>query len=312
MILSVSLYSTHGFTDESGSAEVKSTELLNPLLRYMKFKELKPFRDKLEIWIEKEKEQGRVREVSVYFRSLTVGIWTGINEREGFCPASILKVPVMMTYFRMAEKDPAILEKKIKYSPENPTGYVPGVIQKSSAEIGKYYSVDELIRLMIAESDNIADLRLLYNLPPGELERTFSDFGMDMSTLSAGKDFVSLKIVSTFLRVLYNASYLNEAMSEKALRYLTECTYRDGIVAGLPKDIVVAHKFGERFFQNEKQLHEVAIVYHTENPYILAIMTKGDDQSKLSEVIKNISELVYREVDSQYRTPAQDGSQNIE
>jgi beta-lactamase class A len=313
IILGTSLFSSHGFcADEAVSQEKENIGLINPLLRYMKFKELRSFRGQLAELIEKKKGQGLVQEASVYFRSLTVGIWIGVNEREAFCPASILKIPVMMTYFKMAEKDPAILEKKIKYVPKNPTGFVPGLAQKSSAEIGKDYSVDKLIELMITESDNVADLLLLYNLPPNHLERTFSDFGMNLSELSPSEDFVSLKIIATFLRVLYNASYLNENMSEKALRYLTESTYRDGIVAGLPKDIVVAHKFGERFFMNTKELHEVAIVYYPENPYILAIMTKGDNHNKLAKLMKDISELVYQEVDSQYRTEKTDSSLNIE
>ncbi|MCU0651487.1 MAG: class A beta-lactamase-related serine hydrolase [Candidatus Omnitrophica bacterium] len=254
--------------------------------------------------IEKDKAAGLVEEAAVYFRSLSDGLWFGIDERKEFSPASILKIPVMLTYFKMAEDNPGILNEKFKYEPQDTGGFVPGVKQNSTAEIGKYYSIDELIGFLIAESDNNADVILLRNLPPDALNNTFRDFGIDVSNIPPEGDFVSLKICAGFLRVLYNASYINEALSEKALEYLAKSTYRDGIVAGLPQDIAVAHKFGERFSSQtgKRQLHEMAIVYYPKNPYVLAIMTKGNDYSSLSKVIRDISELIYKEIDAQYKT----------
>lgn len=283
----------------------KNGSLLNPLLKYTKFRELKPFRRELDALAEEQQKEGHVSEISVYFRSLTVGAWIGINERGAFSPASVLKIPVMLTYYRLAEKDPSILEKKIIYAPQTSGGYVAGIAQKSPAETGKPYSVDELIGFMIGYSDNNADLLLLRNLPSGALVETFRDFGMDIPLVASGKDFASLKTIATFMRVLYNASYLNEEMSEKALRHLIGCAYRDGIVAGVPEGVTVAHKFGERFIEKtgERQLHEVAIVYYANNPYILAVMTKGSDYGKLSEALREISALVYRAVNSQYDQP---------
>lgn len=276
--------------------------LINPLLKYMKFKEIKPFKDKIEELIKKEKDAGLASDIAVYFRSLAGGIWMGIDEKKEFAPASVLKIPIMLTYYRLAEKNPDILNKKIKYIRGN-ISYVSGVPIESSAEIGKYYSVDELIGLLITESDNAADKLLCDNLPPGELDKTFADFGINLAGVSPKGEFASLKICAGFLRVLYNASYLNEAFSEKALRYLEKSKYRDGIVAGLPNDVAVVHKFGERFYANtgEKQLHEFGIIYYPNNPYILGVMVRGKDYDSMSRVIKDISELVYKEVDAQHK-----------
>ena len=297
-------------SDRPDPAAKKSKRLTNPLLQYVKFKELPLFRPEVEELIKKEKEKGAVTRVAVYFRDLSDGMWFGISEREKFTPASLLKIPIMMSYFKLAEKDPGILNKKIKYETPKSQLFSPGIKEKSSAEEGKYYTVDELVRFMIVESDNKASLLLLENLPKGELKRTFANFRINPGTGSFEGDFVSLKICASFLRILYNASYLNEELSEKALRYLEECSYRDGIAAaGLPKDIIVAHKFGERFSEEtgERQLHEIAIVYYPESPYILAVMTSGKDYAQLARVIKDISELVYKNVDASYKA-VDDGS----
>ena len=310
ILLSLKLF----YPEALGLSSQKRASLLNPLLRYTKFRELKSFRGKLNDLIEKEKAYGLADDVAIYFRSLTVGIWIGINEKEIFSPASILKIPVMMTYFRLAQEDPDVLKKMVKYKSLFLKNVVPGVLQDTSAKDGEYYSIDELIRFMIIESDNNADMLLMRNLPPGALEKTFSDFGVELSRVSANADFASPKLIATFLRVLYNASYLNEKMSKKALGYLTQCKYRDGIAAGLPQDVTVAHKFGERFFEdtNKRQLHEVAIVYYQRNPYVLAILTKGDDYDKLSRVLREISQFVYQQVDYQYKNASEDSKVEIE
>ncbi len=305
IILSLSFLSLDCFcADRPDSEAEKNGRLTNPLLKYMKFVELTPFRDKVEALISKQRQRKDVEEVSFYFRSLSDGIWFGIDERGKFSPASLLKIPVMLSYFRMAESNPDILNKKIKYELQDFQGYQAGIKGASSAEVGKDYSVDELIRLMISESDNNANMLLLKNIPEDELSKTFKDLGIDLETIVPTEDFVSLKIVAHFFRALYNASYINEALSEKALRYLAESTFRDGIVAGLPKDVRAAHKFGERFIEKtgKKQLHEVAIVYYPDNPYILGIMTKGKDYNRLAAAIKDISRLIYEEVDTQYKT----------
>ncbi len=304
IILSLSFLSERSFCADNPNSEAeKNGRLTNPLLKYMKFRELRPFRDKVEALISKQKLRKDVEEIALYFRSLSDGIWFGIDERGKFSPASLLKIPVMMAYFRMAESNPDILNKKIKYEVQNFRGYRAGIKEVSSAEAGKDYSVDDLIRLMISESDNNANMLLLKNIEASEISRTFKDFGIDLESIVPEEDFVSLKLIAHFFRALYNASYINEALSEKALHYLEESTFRDGIVAGLPKDVRAAHKFGERFLERtgKKQLHEVAIVYYPDNPYILGIMTKGTDYNRLTTVIKEISRLIYEEVDAQYK-----------
>ena len=284
--------------------QVNKARLTNPLLEYMKFKELRPFRDKIEALIAKLKKEGDADEVAIYFRSLSDGIWIGINEREAFCPASLLKVPVMMAYFKLAETNPAILTKKILYEIQDTGGYVAGIDQDEKGRIGKYFTIDQLIEMMIASSDNNADALLWKNTHQDLLVKTFLQLGINLKNVFAGQDFISLKNYVGIYRVLYNASYLNKEMSEKALRYLTEVRYKNAIVAGVPKGTVVAHKFGERFYTEtgKKQLHDVGIIYYPNNPYLLGVMTRGKDYPSLEKAIREISALIYNEIDAQYKS----------
>lgn len=89
-------------------------------------------------------------------------------------------------------------------------------------------------------------------------------------------------------------------MSEKALELLSRSSFNKGFVAGLPKGVVVAHKFGERggLKNNLKQFHECGIIYFPENPYLLCVMTLGENEDNLIDLIKTVSSKVYQEVDS--------------
>jgi hypothetical protein len=112
---------------------------------------------------------------------------------------------------------------------------------------------------------------------------------------------------ASFYRVLFNASYLNRDMSEKALRFLSQASYRDGIISGVPQEIDVVAKYGERVLDDRsagqpvvmKQLHEVGIVYHPRHPYIMGVMVRGSDSSRLQKVMRDISALIFEEVDRQ-------------
>jgi beta-lactamase class A len=286
----------------AGSVFTKNGTLLNPLRKYIKFKEVRSFRHKVEEYIEEQKKAGLVEDVSVYFRCLSDGMWFGIGEKYRFAPASLMKVPLMMAYFKKAESDPNILRKKIKYEDLTEIS-VLFVKPKIAFEPGKYYPADELIKAMIIESDNNAFLVLMKNIGVDVLAETYINLGI-LHTFLEEKDFIALKSLVGMFRVLYNASYLNDKMSEKALEYLVNCSYKDGISAGVPSDIIVAHKFGERLRpeENTKQMHDVGIIYYPENPYLLGVMTRGNDFNNLVKVIREISSLVYQEVDSQYKT----------
>lgn len=279
----------------------RKPSLTNPLLKTMAFKEIVPFRDKIDSYLEQKKADGTITEAAFYFRSLADGIWSGIDEKRSFSGASLLKIPMMLAYYKIAETDPKILKKKIKYEimMNETRNYVP----VKSPEPGKYYTVDEMISIMIRLSDNNALIVLGSNLNEQYRSRVMDDLGLtNKDEPEQSGDNISIKQIVSLFRILYNSSYLNTKMSEKALKTMTDTDFRTGIVASLPPNIQVSHKFGERSYLNTdiKELHECAIVYYSKNPYLIGIMTRGKDFDQLTEVIKSVSKMVYDEIDYQY------------
>ncbi len=258
-----------------------------------------PFKRAIETFIKNKIESGQVHTAAVYFRDLHDGPWFGINESIEFNPASMMKVPVMIAWLKRAEKDPRVLTRRMKYILDNS---VPPQYTKPARSLvpAQSYTVDELLHYMMNYSDNKATSLLFYALGPAELADVLDSMDVQNNPRD-GDNVTTIHGFSGFLRILYNASYLNREMSEKALQLLSLQDFPIGIVAGVPKGTKVAAKFGEIVAENKDEpvlLHEFGIVYHPKSHYILGIMTRGDDFSQQAEIIREISRMIYTEVDS--------------
>jgi len=164
---------------------------------------------------------------------------------------------------------------------------------------------------MTAYGDNDAYALLLANLPPAHLHKVAKDLYVNYDPEVTG-DSLTLSAYASYFRVLFNASYLNEELSEKALRYLARSVFREGMASGIPSDVKIASKAGERVIKivdseglpaEVLQLHEFGIIYHPERPFLLGVTARGSDFRKLARVIRDITSLVSSEVDQQVTSP---------
>jgi beta-lactamase class A len=280
--------------------------LINPLLECdiespQRKKELIIIEHKLEEKVEQMKQRHNISEMAVYLRDLNNGPWLGIDENKKFAPASLLKIPVMIAYYAEAERNPSILNQKVVYTDTTNLNANENIKPNNAIEKGKEYTINELIRRMIVYSDNDAMALLVEKLPLSIQDKVYQDLGLSIPGARTLEDFMTVKEYASFFRILYNASYLSKEYSQKALELLSEVDFANGIRAGVPSKIRVANKFGERNFQGRKQLHDCGIVYYPNNPYLLCIMSRGDDFSEMAQSIRDVSALVYRDFDILYR-----------
>ena len=245
--------------------------------------------------------------VSVYVRTLKSGRWISVNPDERYSPASLLKVPTMIAFYKLAESDPEILSKRVQYAGGFNDNKAEHFKPARVIEPGMSYTIDELIHTMIAYSDNNATRLLHDNINPVLLEKVYNDLGVSISDAGTQDDFMTVNQYTYFFRVLYNATYLNRVLSEKAIALLSEPDFPQGIQAGVPGTIALAQKFGERSIADAhgvisaRELHDCGIVYYPQHPYLLCVMTRGNDFDKLASMIRAISYLVYQDRDRQSR-----------
>lgn len=254
--------------------------------------------DALTWRIDEWKKSGDATHVTIYFRDLENGPIFGINEQEHFAPASLLKVPIMIALLKYAELNPGILEQEVGIGETVPEGQNIFDPEQTLMPNTKY-PVHEVLRRMIVYSDNSSKTvlyQLLETLSPNITEQTFLDLGISLRNPD-GSPFLTVKAYASLFRALFNASYLNRDMSQKALGILAEIDFDGGITAGVPDGTLVAHKFGYLDPRpDERQLHDCGIVYHPKAPYLLCIMTRGKNPEVISSIIEKISKMVFDEV----------------
>jgi beta-lactamase class A len=248
--------------------------------------------------IQNYKTMQGVISASVYIRDYSSGTWTSVNDELQYEPGSLFKVPILIAYLKMSEEKPGVLEKELDFN-------TPFAIDKNVAfrskgiQLGHKYKIRELLKYMIAYSDNKATALLNNNLKPEVLTKLFADLNLEIPDIKAQHYYFTAKQYSLFMRALYNASYLSIDNSEFAAELLGTCDFKDGIVSGIPKGTKIAHKFGESGTPTEMQLHESAIIYVKDKPYLLTVMTKGKDNKTLSKLIGEISSTVYKNMINQ-------------
>ena len=241
--------------------------------------------------------------VGIFFRELNYGGTSfGIHSDLTFSPASLFKVPLMMAYFKQAEKDPNFLNTKIVYTEQMNLNQHEFYTAREYVQLGNEYTIDQLIEYMIIHSDNEATYLLKQHLAPEISSQTYTDLGINVPENDPEAEFMSVRTYSSFFRILYNSTYLNDELSAKALEILTKSDFKLAIREPIPDNIRVAHKFGERtsLQSNLKQLHDCGIVYFPNHPYSLCIMTKGDNFKTQAKTISKISGIVYERIKTIY------------
>lgn len=240
--------------------------------------------------ISEAKTNNIITDASVYFRNLESGEWFAINDETKYIPGSLFKLPVLMTYLKLSESKPELLNSSINY--DSKVYGIPNQTYAVESKIkpGNVYLIKMLLEEMAINSDNNATMLLNSFLDQPLLDKIFKDLEIPIPDMHNMNYAISAKDYSKLLRVLYNASYLNNTNSEYALQILTKSPFKAGIVKNLDSNTKCSHKFGE--FGNGKgggQLHESGIVFLTEKPYLITVMTKGDNIKILPEFIANLA-----------------------
>lgn len=263
---------------------------------------LNVLRERIENFILKSKNQKKISYASVYYRDLNNGPWFGINEKEKFSPASLLKVLILMAFLKEAEQNTTIFDEKLILKKDNINNKQLIPVQ-TPLIVGEEYTVNELLEQLIIFSDNDATYTLLE-----QRETNWEDLDSLLLNLDIilpqedTENYMTVKEYASIFRILYNASFLSKEMSEKALELLSRTDFQAGIPAKIDPEINIAHKFGEREIINSsqaiatQQLHDCGIVYVPTNPYIICIMTRGKDIEKMTETISEISRIVYSHI----------------
>ena len=261
--------------------------LLNPARKFIEQEDLiinfQPLRDYLNDKYEADPN------ISIYFEYLSTGASIAINKDAEFYPASLLKVPIAMAVAKKIEREEwKWTNELVLLSPDKDEHF--GDLYKE--ETGATFTIEELVRRSLSDSDNTAHFILIRNLEIEEISDVYDHMGLEHFLSTEGK--MSSKQYSVLLRSLYNAAYISEKHSQKLLLYLSQSEFKDFLQGGLPANVVFAHKIGVA--DDTITYLDSGIIYLKNRPYLLTVMVQSKEKTTTKGIMKDISEKVYNYV----------------
>lgn len=240
--------------------------------------------------------------VSVYAAALDPQTFATLDGEVAVAPdtrrvaASIIKLPILACALETVAAGELSLDEQITVTQQDIVGG-SGNIQARGA--GVSYSVDELLRAMIAQSDNVAANLIIDRLGMDAVNEICVELGltqtvlarlmMDTDAQAQGREnYTSAHDAATILQRLAAGTIATSELCERARGYLLAQEDARGIVEGVPGDVSVAHKTGS--LANAQ--HDAAIVY-AERPYVLTVLTQDLEREQALALERDISSAIY-------------------
>lgn len=239
-------------------------------------------------------------EVGIVIKDLGTG-WGFAYEKDKLFPsASLAKIPLMAACFRASEEGKIKLNRNVTLkSADKLTG--SGVLKEMKP--GVTFSIEELIGLMIYDSDNTASNMLTNIVGIDYLNNSFRVFGLKNTSLSRKiadfsardngiENYTTAEDMAFILESIYRKNLVSKDASEQCLRILKLCRINDRIPKYLPADITIAHKTG----LERSVCHDAGIVFTCKGNFLIVALTKhaNSNSSPSKEFIARITLLVYR------------------
>jgi beta-lactamase class A len=251
-------------------------------------------------------------EVAVAVDALGTGQRLSINGDLVMHAASTMKVPVLVEYVRRQDRGEIPPDATIRLVNRfasavdgSPYTLDPGDDSDSTVyrEIGRDVRLDWLAERMITHSSNLATNVLIDRLTPAAITGTARALGMTRTEIRRGvEDNVAFRAgiinettaddLATLMAAIVRGTAASPAGSQRIVSILSKQAFNDGIPAGLPADVRVAHKTGEITATH----HDAAIVYPPapRAPYVLVVLTRAiPDRARAVALTQQIAREVH-------------------
>lgn len=247
---------------------------------------LQPLREQIhELYLTEDLEGS----MTMYLEILNTGANIIIDPEMRVSPASLLKVPVAMTVLKKIEEGEWALDNKLVLFQEDlDTGYG----NEYRNVIGTTFTIEELLKKSLIESDNTTYQILVRNLSVDELADTLDSMGLD--DLLDDNYETTVREYSRIFRALYYSSALQRESSEQVLEWMTESLFNNYLQAGLPSEVKLAHKIGEH--DKEETYIDSGVVYLGDRPYLISMAVVGKSKEEAGELMGRVSNLIYQYV----------------
>ena len=232
---------------------------------------------------------------SIYVWDYESGKFADVNAKDVYPTASIIKVPVLIQVFKAIESGMIKLDDKIAMTDYYKSEGSGSLQFKGSKSV---YTIDQLARVMITESDNSAT-NMLIDATGGmnAMNQSLRKWGMKYTRINdwlpdlAGTNVSTAREMATLLYNIDNPNFLTLSSREKMVDYMSHVHNNRLIQAGLPSSAIFIHKTGDI----GKMLGDAGIVYTPNGKKYIVVMfvNRPYNSPEGKDFIVSASSLIY-------------------
>ena len=235
---------------------------------------------------------------AVYVWEYENGQYLDINSDEQFSAASIIKLPVLVRMFKSIEAKQMTIFDEMTL-----TNYykAPGSGELQYAQTGKKYSLDQLAKTMIQDSDNSSTNMIMSKLGGmDDINIGLRDWGISKTYVRTwlpdmgGTNKTTAQDLAKILYNLDNPGFLNINSREYIIDYMSHVKNNKLIAAGLGAGALFVHKTGDI----GRMLGDAGIVYAPNGKkYIIVILANRPyNAPQGKDFIVKASNLIYKAI----------------
>lgn len=241
---------------------------------------------KLKLLFMKEMLKGN--KVAFYYEDINSNSIISFNSEMCFYAASTIKVLSVLMIFKMALDNKIDLNKKILVKMED-LKQDTGVIKYQKKDT--YYTLKELLRLTIVESDNTAYLKLVDILGKEKIKKYGNSLGAKNTMVGRESDsfgLINCEDMAIYFKEIKKFIDEKNKYSDLFLEYLLNPSVK------LIKDQSLNNKYVRKYGSYDLAYHECGYVLD-DKPYYLFVLTqlnkKDSKEEFINEVAKQISDI---------------------
>ena len=267
-------------------------------------------------------------EVGVYIRHLETGAQFAWRADTVQPTASLIKLPVMVTAYRIADRGELDLTKQITLTEADK---VPGSgILTDHFTPGLTMSVRDTIRLMIRYSDNTATNLVVDQVGLPTTASTMETLGFPHTRLNSkvyrgdtsispeqsrlyGLGSTTAREMAELLEQIHKGTAAAENSCKAMIEHLLACDDKDMLVRELPKETKVAHKSGAV----STSRCDAGIVFGPKGPFVICVLTtenkdrSWNDDNAAQVLIGRIARTAFDHFNPEWERNPADGPQEL-
>lgn len=227
---------------------------------------------------------------SIYYKDLKTESSFGIDEHQVETGASINKIPIVAALYLLDKQEKINLDERITIQQDDLQDYGTGSLRYQ--KMPQTYSLRNLAKLSLKESDNTAAHILSVRIGEDVIQKFINNWGMNQTIMADNQ--TSAYDMSILFEKIYKGEIASPANTKELLSFMTETETEDRLPKKLPTNTKIYHKSGD----GEGFIHDVGIIEINNHAYYLGVMTSdvSGKEVQTSDIISQISKFIFDKI----------------